>query len=282
MVYFEDIDYDVKLLMGDCTNVISNIDEKFDLIIFSPPYAGKRKEKYDTVDPDRYAEWLHRACYKFMTALKPTGSMIVNLKEGVKGQVRQTYLLEFQLMMAESFNWVDTYIWNKTNPYPTGSNRRLKDGFEYCFHYTKTLNYQFYPNACLQKSTSKFLESEKRRKNTGAHNVTNGSGMNMSKRVAVDMVRPSTVFTSPVSCLNVKHCASFPVTLPDFFIRLLTKPGQSVLDPFCGKATTGTACIRLGRSFVGIDNNSVFLEEAKLFLQKDIAKIAPVRVDKCA
>lgn len=35
--------------------------------------------------------------------------------------------------------------------------------------------------------------------------------------------------------------------------RRLTKPGWVVLDPFMGSGTTGVACIRTGRKFIGIE-----------------------------
>ena len=147
----------------------------------------------------------------------------------------------------------DTYIWNKTNPFPTGSKKRLKDGFEYCFLFTKTKEYKFYPNNVLVKSTSKYLESEKRRKNNGSHDVSNGSGMNMSRRYVSDMVRPSNVISFPTDTTNHSHPATFPLALPDFFIRLLTEEGDLVYDPFAGSGTTLRAAENLGRHYLGTD-----------------------------
>ena len=34
-------------------------------------------------------------------------------------------------------------------------------------------------------------------------------------------------------------------------VRDFTEPGETILDPFAGSGTTGIACIRLGRNFVG-------------------------------
>jgi site-specific DNA-methyltransferase (adenine-specific) len=90
---------------------------------------------------------------------------------------------------------VDEYIWNKTNPFPTGNKKRLKDGFERCLHFAKTKDYKFFPDAVRMKSTSKWAGDNKRRKNKGAHRTTNGSGMNMSRRIVGDLVRPSNVLT---------------------------------------------------------------------------------------
>ncbi len=49
------------------------------------------------------------------------------------------------------------------------------------------------------------------------------------------------------------HPTPKPVELPAHFINLHTAPGDLVLDPFMGAGTTGVACVRLGRRFVGIE-----------------------------
>jgi len=40
-----------------------------------------------------------------------------------------------------------------------------------------------------------------------------------------------------------------------YYIGKLTKPGETVLDPFMGTGTTGIAALELGRSFIGIDSD---------------------------
>ena len=151
------------------------------------------------------------------------------------------------------FNWKDTYIWDKSNPFPTGSKKRLKDGFEYCFWFTKTQDYKFFPDNVLAPSASKSLAQEKRRKNLGEYSPKNGSGMGMSKRVFPDMVRPSNVITFPVDSRNHDHPATFPLQLPTFFIKLMTEPGDLVFDPFAGSGTTLVAAKSLGRHYLGCD-----------------------------
>ena len=67
-----------------------------------------------------------------------------------------------------------------------------------------------------------------------------------------DMVRPSTLLRlEPEFGPNPTfHPARFPLSLPTFFISLLTKPGQFVLDPFGGTATTGVAAENLCRRWI--------------------------------
>lgn len=49
------------------------------------------------------------------------------------------------------------------------------------------------------------------------------------------------------------HPTQKPVELAAHFIRLHTRPGDLVLDPFCGSGSTGVAALQLARRFIGID-----------------------------
>jgi DNA modification methylase len=53
------------------------------------------------------------------------------------------------------------------------------------------------------------------------------------------------------------------VELPSWFIRLFTRPGDIVLDPFIGSGTTAVAAKRLGRHFVGIEIKPEYFELAE-------------------
>lgn len=51
------------------------------------------------------------------------------------------------------------------------------------------------------------------------------------------------------------HATEKPVALMEHYIRNSTEPGATVLDPFMGSGTTGVACVRSGRNFIGIEKN---------------------------
>jgi site-specific DNA-methyltransferase (adenine-specific) len=51
------------------------------------------------------------------------------------------------------------------------------------------------------------------------------------------------------------HQTEKPVALMEALVRDFTDPGEIVLDPFAGSGTTGVACKRLGRRFLGIEKN---------------------------
>lgn len=50
-----------------------------------------------------------------------------------------------------------------------------------------------------------------------------------------------------------QHPTEKPVALMSELVSLFTGFGQLVLDPFMGSGTTGVACVKLGRRFVGIE-----------------------------
>jgi DNA modification methylase len=59
-----------------------------------------------------------------------------------------------------------------------------------------------------------------------------------------------------------EHPTVKPVELVRHFIKLHTKPGDLVVDPFMGGGSTAVACIELGRKFVGIELDPQFYELA--------------------
>lgn len=58
------------------------------------------------------------------------------------------------------------------------------------------------------------------------------------------------------------HPAPYPVRLPYQLIKLLSFPGDVVLDPFCGSGTTALAAATLGREFVGFDRAQEYVDSA--------------------
>jgi DNA modification methylase len=60
-----------------------------------------------------------------------------------------------------------------------------------------------------------------------------------------------------------EHFAIFPEELVDIMIKFATEKGDSVLDPFAGRGTTGIVAASLGRKFVGIDLYAENVNSAK-------------------
>lgn len=58
------------------------------------------------------------------------------------------------------------------------------------------------------------------------------------------------------------HPSPKPLWLMEAQVRDLTDPDETVLDPFTGSGTTGVACIRLGRRFIGMERDPAYFEIA--------------------
>lgn len=83
--------------------------------------------------------------------------------------------------------------------------------------------------------------------------VGSGFGKNIANWLDRSLAYPTNVLHLATETGNKNHSASFPLALPEWFIKLFTEEGDWVLDPFVGSGTTCEAAQRLGRNSVGID-----------------------------
>lgn len=83
--------------------------------------------------------------------------------------------------------------------------------------------------------------------------VGSGFGKNISNWLGRKMVYPTNVIHLATECSNKNHSAAFPEGLPEWFIKLFTQPGDTVLDPFMGSGTTLFVAQRMGRNSIGIE-----------------------------
>lgn len=59
---------------------------------------------------------------------------------------------------------------------------------------------------------------------------------------------------------RVQHFTLKPVALIEHIVRVFTREGDVVLDPFMGSGTTGEACLKSSRRFVGIELNEEYFK----------------------
>ena len=60
------------------------------------------------------------------------------------------------------------------------------------------------------------------------------------------------LFRKSVGSEGKEHIAGKPISLMETLIKI-TPPNSTILDPFMGSASTGIACLKLGRKFIGIE-----------------------------
>jgi len=90
--------------------------------------------------------------------------------------------------------------------------------------------------------------------------VGSGFGKNISNWLDRDKAYPTKVLHLATECANKNHSAMFPMTLPEWFIKLFTKEKDTVLDPFMGSGTMLIIANRMRRNSVGIDIVSEYCE----------------------
>ncbi|MBM4424338.1 MAG: site-specific DNA-methyltransferase [Chloroflexi bacterium] len=261
---------------GDSRVELGALKGEVDLIVTSPPYADARHHHYDSIHPDKFVDWFLTFHEPFYAALKPTGSLVINIKDKVVDGVRHRYVWRtIEALCERGWFAVDDYLWHKPNAMPGYWPTRLRDGWEYCFHLAKSKRPFFNPDA-VRKPIGDWVESRLRnlgKNDNSRHNSVNASGFgrDISKWVGKQTVLPSNVLTIALVGKNKGHPAVFPVDLPLFFIKLLCPSDGLVVDPFAGSGTTGIAALSVGRSCVLIDNNAEYCEEAIRRLQIEAA-----------
>ncbi|HUV16533.1 MAG TPA: site-specific DNA-methyltransferase [Pelolinea sp.] len=254
------------IINGDCEEELLDYDDNFfDLIFTSPPYADQRNNTYGGIKPDRYVDWFEKKSKQFLRVLKPTGTFILNIKERVVKGERHTYVLELiQKMRDQGWLWTEEFIWHKKNSVPGKWPNRFRDSWERLLQFNKNRKFNFYQDEVMvpvgewaKTRLNNLSETDKMRDES---RVNSGFGKNVSNWIGRDKVYPTNVLHMATECSNKNHSAVFPTKLPGWFIRLFTKPGDVVLDPFIGSGTTAVAALQLSRNYVGIDNEPEYVE----------------------
>jgi len=238
-------------------------DGEVQTIFTSPPYWNKRKyseeeglgnEKTSEEFVINLSEHL-RDCKR---VLNDRGSFFLNLGDTFYNGNLQNVPHRVILKLQEQ-GWIlrNTIIWSKTNPKPSSSKSNLTPSYEFIFHLTKSMEYDYYPTLTKLSDKTKPSLPPRHRSVRGEYSYSispylpNIKGKNMGDYWNEDIVRTSVANQK----LNIEgeHPAPFPeeiITLP---ILQTSKEFELVLDPFMGSGTTGRVCDKLGRSFVGYD-----------------------------
>lgn len=253
------MEINTEVLLGDCKKVLKTLpDNSVDLVFTSPPYADQRKNTYGGIHPDNYVEWFMPVTEQLLRVLKPTGTFVLNIKEKVVNGERSTYVMELILeMKKQGWFWTEEFIWHKKNCYPGKWPNRFRDAWERLLQFNKQKKFHMYQEEVMvpvgdwAKSRLKNLSDTDKRRDESK--VGSGFGKNISNWIGRDKVYPTNVLHLATECNNKNHSAAFPEGLPEWFINLFTKPGDTVLDPFMGSGTTNFVAQRMGRNSIGIE-----------------------------
>lgn len=239
-----------KLWHGDCLDILAQIpSSSVDLIFADPPYnlsnggftcyAGRRvsvnKGSWDVSkgfaeDYAFHQKWIG-ACRR---VLKRNGSIWIS----------GTYHSIFAcgaLLQEQGWHIINDIAWFKPNAAPNLSCRmftashetliwaRKSKASKHAFHY-EAMKHGTFPGDILKKRDKQ--------------------------------MRSVWAISTPKRHEKVygKHPTQKPIELLDRIVLASSNPGDIILDPFCGSATTGVSALSNGRRFVGIDSSLDYLE----------------------
>jgi len=270
------------LHLGDCKEVLNVLtDDSVDLIFTSPPYADQRKQTYGGFHPDDYVEWFLPISKQLLRVLRPTGTFVLNIKEKVVNGERSTYVMELILeMRKQGWFWTEEFIWHKKNCYPGKWPNRFRDSWERLLQFNKSKQFYMNQQAVMvpmgdwSKSRLKNLSDTDKVRDTSK--VGSGFGKNISNWLDREMAYPTNVLHLATECNNKKHSAAFPEALPEWFIKLFTKEGDTVMDPFMGSGTTNAVAQKLKRHSIGIE----IVEEYYSMVQKELNPVELYLLEK--
>ncbi|HJR57280.1 MAG TPA: site-specific DNA-methyltransferase [Rhizomicrobium sp.] len=240
-----------------------------DLVMTSPPFGLTREKEYGNVREDEYLKWFRAFASEFHRILKDSGSLVIDIGGAWKpgAPVRSLYHFKLLIMLCDEFGFhlaQDFYWWNPSKlPSPAEwvniRRIRVKDAINTVWWLSKTE----WPRASNRRVLQPYSPSMetllangyKAKLRPSGHDISNKFSINNGAAIppnllAIPNTESNSAYMRYCQERNIKaHPARFPADLPEYFIRMLTDPGDFVLDPFAGSCITGEIAERLGRKW---------------------------------
>lgn len=233
-------DETTKLIHGDSFRELKKIESNsIDFVFADPPYflssngitcsggkmvsvnKGKWDEEKNLQEKLKFNDKWLKECYR---VLKENGTIAIS------GTFHNIYTLGVSLE-KNKFDIINNITWQKNNPPPNISCRALTHSTETVLWAKKkgkkhTFNY----------SLMKEINGGKQMKDVWTFPLTKKSEKKMGK-----------------------HPTQKPLALMERLILLSTDENSIVLDPFSGSGTTGVACKKLNRQYIGIEKEKEYV-----------------------
>lgn len=228
---------------GDCLQLLSTIPSgQIDLVVTSPPYnLGKSYERRQGLDS--YIAQQKAVIRECTRVLRATGSICWQVGNYVDdGAITPLDIVLFPIFIELGFRLRNRIVWHFEHG--LHCSRRLSGRYETILWFTKSDDYHFDvdPIRVPQKYPGKKYFKGPR---AGQYSC-NPLGKN-----------PGDIWTIPNVKSNhvekTEHPCQFPVELIERLVLALTRPGESVLDPYLGVGTSVIAAIRHGRRGIGAE-----------------------------
>ena len=263
-------------------------EKSVDLIMTSPPFGLVRKKDYGNEDANLYCEWFRPFAAGFDRVLKDTGSLVIDIGGAWQPgrPTRSLYHFKLLVMLVEEFGFhlcQEHYWWNPSKlPTPAEwvniRRVRVKDAVNCVWWLSKTP----YPKASNKRVLQPYSDSMRSLLQTGyvakkrpsghqisAHFMKDNGGSVPPNLLAIANTESTGAYQEYCRAHNLPiHPARFPPQLPEYFIRMLTDEGDTVLDPFAGSCVTGAVAEALDRRWACCELSEEYIEGA-------LARFAP-------
>lgn len=259
-------------------SVFPQLDEPIHLCITSPPYPLRNARAYGNPSAAEYVDFISNSLEPIVRGLIPGGSIVLNISNDIfesKSPARSLYVERMVIALHDrlGLHLMDRIPWiNLSKPpgptYWACVNRvQLSSCYEPIYWFTNDpLKVRSDNRRVLEEHTvkhQKLMASGGEHRNAsygnGAYQIRDGKSFSTqtSGKIPRNAIQkghscPDTLaYRRAANELGIqKHGAMQPTSIPDFFIRFLTEPGELVVDLFGGTAKTGLAAERLGRRWL--------------------------------
>ncbi len=280
---------------GDAQHLLAQLpDASVNLVITSPPFALQRQKKYGNRDQAEYVDWLEAFARGVHRVLRNDGSFVLDLGGAYEKGAPARSLYNFRVLirfcddvgfcLAEDFYWHNPAKLPSPIEWVNKRKLRVKDSVNTVWWFSKTK----WPKADITKVLTPYGERMKKLLADPAGFYTpklRPSGHDIGTAFAKDNggAIPSNLLHIPNTesngqyldgCKTVAaeyHPARFPAKLPQFFIRMLTEPGDLVLDIFAGSNTTGQVAEAEGRYWLAFELSREYLAASAFRFLSDLS-----------
>lgn len=262
-------------------------EQSLDLIVTSPPFPLLREKAYGNLDQAEYVDWLVSFGPLIRRVLKETGSFVLDLGGSYQRGVPVRSLCNFRVLLRLCDEWgfflAEEFFWHNSAKLPSPiewvnkRKIRAKDAVNTIWW----LSRKEFPKADVRRVLTPYSERMRKlladpegfiqpRERPSGHDISRRFGADNGGAIPSNLLRyPNTESNSLYLRLCKQfelrpHPARFPEALPEFFIRFLTEPGDTVADIFAGSNTTGYTAERLGRSWIAVDCDRDYLTASAL------------------
>ena len=237
-----------KIICGDCIEVLGRIDTPFANIIFAdPPFnIGYKYDKYyDRVKKKNYIAWTKEWMSACKKVLKSNGSFYIAIGDDYAANIK-IIADELGLIMR---NWI---IWH----YSFGQQMKNK--------FARSHTHIFY----FVNDKKDFVFNDEK-----VRVISDRQKKYRDKRANPAGKMPDDVWDEyPRLCGTFDERINFPCQMPESLlariIRVSSKEGHWVLDPFSGSGTTAVVAHKLNREYTGIEISEEYVKESEKRIQE--------------